>query len=216
MAGVYQNLKFLYKISLIEPNDDAFACDRLANGYWNPPMHPNHVKTAFSTEWFRYSVAGCVPVSNVENSEPFQDCSLFYDSETDQYLGVPYDCRSTSVFEAMHDGIYPGWRRVMFNHIEEERAPLSIMGFDLEHHVLASPESPRWMPEFLMSTFRLNYENFLPARSSLAGDLALFIAFTVFSLPRAKDQASLNRLANNISNNLRFPYWIPHGRKSGS
>jgi len=205
------NLKFQFRVDFIQPNYDAQCEQRAGDLNWRPPTIPEAITTIGSTGWYRWTPDGISNTTSI-GGEDFRVCSLFFNSESNQFLGVPFDCRTTSIRDVVGaNGERFGWRRVMFQHTDPDpdAAPLSIMDFDTEHHVLASTGSRTWMPELIPESYDQNQpDEYVNAPTALAGNLALFIAFAAFSCDRPDVIAVIRHC-------FKPPHWRPHGLPSG-
>lgn len=214
----YQSLRFLFSIEMIKPNYDVQPEIRGGDLNWRPPTIPEAITTTVKTGWLKWTYNGVTKPTTVSN-EDFQVCSLFYNSESCQYLGVPYDCRKVRIQDKINaGGERYGWRRIMFEHHEYDppHPSLSIMKFDSEHHVLASRGSRTWMPQLIPQSYCQNQpDSFTPPETALAGDIALFIALATFTcrIPETKEQ--LINFVRMIGSSFKPPRWVPHQLPSG-
>ncbi|KAK2779102.1 hypothetical protein FQN53_001538 [Emmonsiellopsis sp. PD_33] len=213
----YQYLKFFFNVDFVKPNNDVQEEIRDAMQTWSPPTIPEAITITGTTGWCKWDtdrISSCPP--NNHQTTPgvrFQECSLFYNSETSHFLGVPFDCRAESVEQIVRtkDARY-GWRRVMFNHIEADnrnRWPISVMKFDAEHNVLAAPGSVKWIPQLVPESYNYNQVNVSTTRTALAGSLALIIAFAALSGPAPENQAEVIRPFKAIES-FKPPEWESH------
>ncbi|KAK2811518.1 hypothetical protein FQN50_002141 [Emmonsiellopsis sp. PD_5] len=216
-ANNYQHLKFFFKVDFIKPNNDVQEEIRDATQTWSPPTIPEAIISIGTTGWCKWDterISSCPP--NNGQTAPgvrFQECSLFYDSETTYFRGVPFNCRAESVEQIVNtnDARY-GWRRVMFNHIEADnkyRVPISVMKFDAEHNVLAAPGSDKWKPQLVPESYNYNQGNVSTTKTALAGSLALIIAFAALSAPAPENPAGVIHALTAI-NSFKPPEWRRH------
>ena len=204
-----ESLRFLFKIDPIAPYYDCQPENRWEDRNWIPPTVPGAIATTH-TQWYQWGAGGVTPAENIGSASHDTPSSLFYNSESSQFLGVPFDCRVQSVQESIKiNG--NGWRRLMFRHKfypKNAPRPLSILGFDEEHHVLASRVKPSWMPELLPESFRQNQpeigNNAVENQSTgLTGKLSLIIALIALSCPP-------DRVLETIKTSFKPPYWYTH------
>lgn len=201
-------LQFLFKIDTIAPNYEEQKENRVADNNWTPPTIPRAIRTRNTTPWLRWTASGISNAGpNIGNID-HDICSLFYNSESSQFLAVPFDCRIESVDDTREDGL--GWRRLMFRHgtilFDGIPRPLSTIRLHEESHVLASRTTPYWMPQLLPTNFKRNdYPlcNGMERDTCLAGNLSLMMALAAFSAPP-------NRMVETIQASFRPPYWYPH------
>ncbi|PGH27236.1 hypothetical protein AJ80_01193 [Polytolypa hystricis UAMH7299] len=209
----YQYLRFLFKIDFIIPDYSVEPERRKEDGDWKPPMTPRAITTVGTTNWRRWTPTGVSSVNSPGNSD-FQVCSLFYNSETTQFLGVPFDCRKQGVQALVNSrGPRCGWRRITFDHLEPEGsgAALSVMAFDAEQHVLAATGSENWIPQLLPPSYNQNeFDYSTRLVTGLAGDLSLFIALAAFSRVAPTNGQMASAVLEVISWSFKPPHWIPH------
>lgn len=202
-------LQFLFKIDSI--SHDERPENRVGDNNWRPPRNPQAFRTtSLPGPWCRWTAGGISYAGSNIGSDDYDTCSLFYNNESSQFLGVPFDCRVFSVEDdARESGT--GWSRLMFQHqtilYGGVRRPLSILRFHEEFHVLASGTNPYWMPQLLPTSFKWNDDN--PQynggelHTCLAGSLSLFIALAAFSCPQ-------QYMLQTIGSSFKPPRWIPH------
>lgn len=210
-------LQFLFKIESIAPNYEEQPENRVGDlKQWSPPSIPRAVTTISSTQWFRWKASGITCVGSNAHNTVHDICSVFYNSECSQFIGVPFDCRVHSVEEAEREhGL--GWRRLMFRHGTTEFGgiprSLSTIRLQEESHVLASRTTPYWMPQLLPESFKRNegdpLRNGMERDTCLAGDLSLMMALTAFSAPP-------DRMLQTIKTSFKPPYWLNHQFGEGS
>ena len=191
--------------------------NRNGDTHWIPPSVPEAVDTWAETPWMRWTSTGMQPASAVGNSD-VSVCSLFYNSETFYFLGVPYDCRRKSV-KAERDSIGLGWRRLMFRYTDHE-PPLSVVGFDSEYHVLAARGSSNWMPELVPPTYNQNQEKYhgvIASRTGIAGELSVILGMAALSCaPTARPENMAAYVLRVLGVSFRPPHWRLHKLKTGS
>ncbi|PGH07317.1 hypothetical protein GX51_01861 [Blastomyces parvus] len=210
------SLKFYFNVEFVQPDYDVQRETRDPRSYWYPPTDPNAVALVATTGWKKWE-AGSITEAQTPGGTNFQECSLFYDSERDHFLGVPLNCKKRSVEKEIKatDKAH-GWRRLTFKHPEptDSGNHLSVLAFDAAFNVLAAPGSPEWMPELLPHTY--DYNNLdvnVPERTALAGNLALLIGLAAFSGPFPEHSCDVEQSVNAIRA-FRPPRWIPHGMKN--
>lgn len=214
-TDIYKNLKFAFKIDFLSPDLDHFD-KRNGDSQWIPPSVPEAVNTWAGTPWMRWTSTGMQQASSVGNSD-VSVCTLFYNSETFYFLGVPYDCRRKSV-KAERDTIGLGWRRLMFRYTDHQ-PPLSVVGFDSEYHVLASRGSSNWMPELVPPTYNQNQEKFngvIASRTGLAGELSVILGMAALSCAPTKNSEDMAaHVLRVLGMAFRPPHWRHHKMVTG-
>ena len=116
-----------------------------------------------------------------------------------------------------------GWRRLMFNHIDHDSTAVSVIGFDLEHNVLASQGSSNWMPELLPQTYNHNQDivhgcSYMAPRTGLAGDLSVLLGMAALSV-RPSITPNGNMFApilRTLERSFTPPVWREHKDRTGS
>lgn len=191
--------------------------NRNGDTHWIPPSVPEAVHTWARTPWMRWTSTGMQPASAVGSSD-VSVCSLFYNSETFYFLGVPYDCRRKSV-KAERDSIGLGWRRLMFRYTDHE-PPLSVVGFDSEYLVLAARGSTNWMPELVPPTYNQNQEKYhgvIASRTGIAGELSVILGMAALSCaPTMRPEDMAAHVLRVLGVSFRPPHWRLHKLKTGS
>ena len=133
-------------------------------------------------------------------------------------MGVPYDCRWRSV-KAERDATGHGWRRLTFTYTDDN-PPLSVIGLDTEHLVLASRGSPAWMPELVPPTYNHNMDRFngpIANRTGLAGELPIILGMAALSsAPPRAEGAMAEYISSVIENSFHPPEWRTHRIPTGS
>ncbi|KAI1943614.1 hypothetical protein LOZ66_000198 [Ophidiomyces ophidiicola] len=206
MSTYAQNsLSFLFKIDFIKPNEDVQPEIRRRDSTWIPPTLPGAIATVGSTGWVRWTVDGLKRPREVVHNE-LQTSSLFYNSENHHFLGVPFDCRRSSVQTSrQRDGL--GWRRVMFRYTDHD-PPVSVMSFDSEYNVLAGTGSTSWMPQLIPETYSQNQDHIYVTNAGIAGDLSLLLAFAAFS--SVIEPLNVRNVLAVIATCFKPPKWKPH------
>lgn len=204
-------LQFLFRIDSIAPDYDVQPEDRAGDLNWRPPSIRQAIKTNNTTHWYRWTASGIFYIGPIAGGIDHDVCSLFYNSESSQFLGVPFDCRIASVEDNIKkkDGV--GWRRLMFRHrtitFKNTCHPLSIVRLVDKSHVLASRTNPYWMPQLLPSSFKNNdygpLINGVELDTCLTGNLTLMIALAAFSAPEYY-------MIDAIRSCFKPPYWGLH------
>ncbi|OJD19210.1 hypothetical protein AJ78_00823 [Emergomyces pasteurianus Ep9510] len=208
-------LKFYFNVEFVQPNYEAQHEIRDAQQHWQPPTLPNAVSPVAKTGWCKWEAAS-ITQAQAPGRKNFQECSLFYDSERNFFLGVPFNCRKKSVeLETRTNCARHGWRRLMFNHLESPANGnrISALVFDGAHNVLAAPGSQRWMPELIPQTYNYNLQEKVDGSTSLVGNLALFIGLAAFSGPFPEKPLDV-ALVLNAMRAFSPPNWITHNLKS--
>lgn len=218
MSGdIYNSLRFEFKLDFINVDYDAQFELRNRNGDWIPPTRPEGVTRWATTGWVRWAATNMTRGTSM-GSPDVQVCSLFYNSETCSFLGVPYDCREKSV-EREKDSTGLGWRRLMFDYTDDA-IPLSVIGFDLQYHVLAARGSSSWMPELVPPTYNHNQERLhgsLSPRTGLAGDLSILLGMAALSVaPTRRVEEMGPVILNVLGTSFRPPEWRRHNLSTGS
>lgn len=211
-------LRCLVRIEFIKPDWEEQAERRSRSGSWIPPIQPSECTRVGRTPWLRWAPGALMPVTVAADvtasMEDYDCCSLFYDSECDHFLGVPYDCMTRSVKTVMQqavalggNGWAHGWRRLTFEHNTYRGRNLSVLNFDDAYPVLAAYGSSTWMPELIPTSYNFNVtiasQPACPGTTIVAGKLALLFAFTAFSCAQ-------ENLYDVIKSALRPPDWVPH------
>ncbi|PGH36682.1 hypothetical protein GX50_00544 [[Emmonsia] crescens] len=205
------SLKFYFNVEFIQPNYEVQGEIRDSQS-WHPPTHPNAVSSVATTGWRKWE-AGSITHVQVADNPKFQECSLFYTSESDFFFGVPFNCRAKSVHQEIttRDERH-GWRRLTFNHREPTTNGnhLSVLAFDGAHNVCAAQGSPKWMPELIPKTYNYNgpHANELGS-TALAGNLALLIGLAAFSGPFPRHPLDVEQAVDAIRA-FNPPNWVPH------
>lgn len=208
------DLTFLFNIVPVKVKCSAVE-NRQYDGHWYPPTSKEDfvLDDLNSTGWCRWTVNGVqenVHPVNTSNADDDDDdvCSVFFDSERDQFLVTHFDCVQKSVRSLIKDmGI--GWSRVTFQHLDNQGCgKISKVSFHTDDHWLAARGSPTWMPQLLPKTYDNNGVN---EYTGLIGELSLLLAFAAFSCePRRRDMvATINRC-------FRPPRWINEERETPS
>ncbi|KAL1957036.1 hypothetical protein VTO42DRAFT_6413 [Malbranchea cinnamomea] len=214
-TDIYTSLKFVFKIDFIGPVISEFD-NRNGNSDWIPPSVPEAVDTWATTPWMRWTSTRMSKTADIEGPE-VSVCSLFYNSETFSFLGVPYDCRQQSVKEE-RDTLGLGWRRLMFRYTDDD-PPLSVIGFDSEYHVLAARGASNWMPQLVPPTYNQNQERYngvISSRTGLAGELSVILGMAALSCPPTRNPDNMAQLILTvIGTSFRPPQWRPHNLKTG-
>ncbi|KAL1998134.1 hypothetical protein VTN02DRAFT_6796 [Thermoascus thermophilus] len=206
------NLTFLFKIVPVKIRLNV-AENRQADAHWYPPTAKEDfiLDEANSTGWCRWSANGVQEgVPSVNESGPDDDiCSVFFDSERDQFLVAPVDCAEGGVQGLLEDmGI--GWSRVTFQHLESRHhGMVSKLSFHDHYHWLGAQGSPTWMPQLLPKTYNNNRRS--DEYTGLVGELSLLLGFAAFSCePRRND------MLTTIRESFRPPNWIYRQRNTPS
>ncbi|EER41227.1 conserved hypothetical protein [Histoplasma capsulatum var. duboisii H88] len=209
-------LRFYFNIDFVQPNYEVQREIRDAQQNWYPPTDPDAVSLVATTGWRKWEL-GSITQAQVSGGNNFRECSLFYDSERDHFLGVPLNCKKRSVGQEIktRDARY-GWRRLTFKHPEpiNNGNHISVLDFDAPYNVLAAPGSPRWMPELMPQTYDYNdLDENVFGNTALAGNLALLIGLAAFSGPFPEHGPDVELTVEAIRA-FRPPNWVPHGMRS--
>lgn len=206
-------LRFLFKIDFIIPDPDKQSEIRTGIQHWTPPTISKAITTIGTTGWCQWSNS-CIRPARTEGDRNSKVCSLFFDSECQHYLGVPFDCREIDVKEYWKEwGV--GWRRVMFRYVVDDRgiaAPISVMGFDLEHNVIAAVGSTSpWMPQLIPESYANNSDDAVNCfeTTGIAGDLSLLVALAAFANDSLQP-LNIPRLLQFIERCFQPPEWKAH------
>ncbi|KAK2787325.1 hypothetical protein FQN53_005484 [Emmonsiellopsis sp. PD_33] len=203
----FRNLRFLFKVDFVKPDDTVQHELRDAARNWSPPTYPGAISLVGTTDWLEWQNGIFHLTKRAIGSDIYQACSLFYDSERDIFLGVPFDCRNQIVQD---------WKRVTFDHkVVRTGELISILGFDLKHHVLGGRVSPHLMPQLIPKSYNCKQSDTVNPTSftSVGGNLALLLGFAAFSgyYPRSQDE-----VGTTVSAIRAFipPNWVPHHYKT--
>ncbi|OAX77592.1 hypothetical protein ACJ72_08108 [Emergomyces africanus] len=209
-------LRFYFNVEFVRPDYEVQREIRDAQQHWHPPTLPNAVSPVATTGWRKWE-AGSITVAQAPGRKNFQECSLFYDSERNFFLGVPFNCKRKSVEQEIRtNSARHGWRRLMFNHLEPlaNGNPISYIAFDGAHNVLAAPGSQRWMPELIPQTYNYNLQEKVDGCTALVGNLALFIGFAAFSGPFPQKPLDVQSVLHAMRA-FNPPNWVTHNLASG-
>ncbi|KAK2795635.1 hypothetical protein FQN51_000392 [Onygenales sp. PD_10] len=196
------SLGFLFKLDFVKPDYTIQPELRDAARNWSPPTYPGAISLVGTTDWMEWHQGVFCLAGRAVGSDIYQACSLFYDSERDIFLGVPFDCRNQIVND---------WKRVTFGHkVAQGGQPVSLLGFDLRHHALGGFGSPDWMPQLIPASYKCEQFN---SFTSVGGNLALLLGFAAFSGPYPQSQDGVGTALRAIGS-FRPPFWSPHPYKT--
>lgn len=204
------NIPFVYRIRCIGPNYEAQEEQCFSNGYWKPPTRRNAYNTTSNTGWVCWSPSSCTPPPPGSQLIRYDSVSMFWCSDRQGFLVVPYDCTAESVRQKARDNALDDWRRLRFEHVEQvDGSCISLVREYEQYHGVGAPASPAWMPELLPFAY-----SFPPnqtsefAFSSLGGRLSILLALAVFS--RNPNTMSPVDTIRNHFRPLGAPGWRPH------
>ncbi|KAK2773562.1 hypothetical protein FQN52_004541 [Onygenales sp. PD_12] len=196
------SLRFLFKFDFVKPDYTIQPELRDAARNWSPPTYPGAISLVGTTDWMEWHQGMFYFTKRAIDSDIYQACSLFYDSERDIFLGVPFDCRNQIVND---------WKRVTFGHkVAQGGQPVSLLGFDLRHHALGGLGSPDWMPQLIPESYKCEQFN---SFTSVGGNLALLLGFAAFSGPYPQSQDGVGTALSAIRAFIP-PNWVPHHYKT--
>lgn len=203
-------IPFIFRIRSIAPNYDVQNEQVFPNGYWKPPTRRNAYNVHSNTGWMRWSPSFCAPLEPGSQIIRYNSVSIFWASDRQSFLAVPYDCTAESVRQRAQDNALYDWRRLRFDHVEQaDGSCISLIQEHEQYHRIGAPGSSNWMPELLPPCYgyaSTDAQEF--TRSSLGGRLAILLALAVFS--RNPNTMSV---VNTIRNHFRpqgVAGWIPH------
>ncbi|KAK2811629.1 hypothetical protein FQN50_001971 [Emmonsiellopsis sp. PD_5] len=208
-APDFRGLRFLFKVDFVKPDYTIQHEIRDAARNWSPPTYPEAISLVGTTDWTVRQHRVFYRMKGATDNDIYQACSLFYDSERDIFLGVPFNCRNQVVQD---------WKKVTFDHkVVSGGQPMSILGFDLKHDVLGGPGSPNWMPQLIPKSYDCKQSDQTTAASftSVGGNLALLLGFAAFTGPYPRSQDGVDT-ALDAMESFAPPIWEHHSLQSQS
>lgn len=204
------NIPFCFRIRCIRPNYAVQDEQCFANGYWKPLTLKNAYIVGEDTGWRYWRPSQCITIPPTHHVVRYNSISMFWGSDRQAFLAVPYDCTAESVRTRANASELDDWRRLRFDHVERpDGTCISVLQEYEQNHRIGGTNSGNWMPELLPYCYR--YEpNGAPefSASSLGGRLAILLALAVFS----RDPATMG-LVSTIRNHFRpdgYQNWRPH------
>ena len=213
-------LPFRFTIKEIAPRYD--QQDRLVtspgDSYWIPPTIPEAIRPIPTEDIGFYQwrpgdvqhIADAAPVG----VQPYSAVSMFWSSDRQCYMQVPFNCMIKSVKEIAETTGY-GWQKLTFhNTTTPQGLPLSQLGYNFEADTIAAPGVGAWMPQLLPDVYRYTGQHSTHT-CRLAGEISIFLALIAFTTPLGNVIDTIKDCFRPDSHSQK---WVPHARtgsKSG-
>ena len=175
---------FCFRIRGLRPDYNQQHLHTYANGYWKPPTRKNAYTETYNTGWRLWSPSSCSPIPTGHAIQIYDRISMFYASDRQAFLLVPYDCTRESVrSNVQQKGPLMDWRKLRFDYVSMGNGHcISRVGDNLQNQILGATHTEGWVPELVPRAYR-NESTDEPEylSTSLGGSLAIILALAAFS-----------------------------------
>lgn len=185
-----------------------------------PPMIATAFQTSSWSDAFSWTPGFMRHLSHDEAQDltTHSTSSIFWCSDHQTYLTVPYDCTETSVRDRAEVEVLDNWERLRFGHearrLNNERRAVSVIGHQYAEPGLAAVGPPSWVPQLIPEPHQRSGS---PApldttgTSLLAGDLSILMGLAALS-------TTLDNVPYTIQESFRPPLhnlgWKTHDQPS--
>jgi hypothetical protein len=157
------------------------------NQCWIPPVMSADFNVGNSESYYWYPGSSTVVSAPQISGMPiYKESSMFWCSECQGYIQVPYDCTKNNVQAKVKEHHYNDWRPLSFEHVEKDDGQyIDRAGHHADgcmHNTLGAP-MPRHWATLLPPKNNLHGQSHVTGYSKLAGNLSVLFGLMAFSVP---------------------------------